>query len=108
MYGTRTYLQKRFIAFRPMVALFIGFVVLILSGCVANETPVANSTNSQPAPPTNTVNSNANQTTTEQTQTEAARVPITLPVVDALFADEQFVTEVRRVVQPTDEQFDRL
>ncbi|MEP7149412.1 MAG: L,D-transpeptidase [Acidobacteriota bacterium] len=43
-----------------------------------------------------------------ESESAASNVPITLPVVDALLSDDTFVAEVRRSVQPTDEQLDKL
>jgi lipoprotein-anchoring transpeptidase ErfK/SrfK len=80
-------------------------LLLVLIGCT-------------PSPPDagqGMVNSNANANTNanadrsaEAEDASTARIPITLPVVDALLADEAFVTEFRRSVQPSDEQFDKL
>ena len=87
--------------------ILLGFVVFVLLwvGCVSNQ-PVSN----QPATNTANTSANANTNTAAPVEVEAAtsRVPITMPVVDALLADEQFLSEVRRVVQPTDEQLDKL
>ena len=90
---------------RALILMGFVFTLLILIGCVPNQ-PVSN----QPVANTNSnavANTNTNQ---PQQQAEAAnsRLPITLPVVDALLADEQFVTELRQTVQPTDEQLDKL
>ena len=84
--------------------ILIGFVVFVLLwiGCEPRQ-PAANQQ------PSNTVaNTNGNTQQPANTETGTARVPITMAVVDALLADEQFLGEVRRVVQPSDEQLDKL
>jgi lipoprotein-anchoring transpeptidase ErfK/SrfK len=77
---------------------------------VQNQTnsnaPLSNAASSSPA---NTAsNSITNQAVPESESAAAANVPITLPVVDALFSDEDFVAEVKRSIQPSDEQLDKL
>lgn len=79
---------------------------LLLAGCVANQSnsnaPVANT-----APVNSNVNTNANQAPA-QPEAASSSAPITLPVVDALLADEAFIAEVKKSVQPSDEQLDKL
>ena len=110
MYRTRTWPEER-PAFSSLsrALILVGFtlVVLILVGCeerISNTSQQTANANTNAAPPTNT-NTNATNTNTEAA---SARIPITLPVVDALLSDEAFVTEFRRSVQPSDEQFDKL
>jgi lipoprotein-anchoring transpeptidase ErfK/SrfK len=78
-------------------------------GCVPNQSnssaPVANTTVNSTA--NSNTNTNTNQSAPE-TEVASANVPITLPVVDALLSDETFLAEVRRSVQPSDEQLDKL
>ena len=61
-----------------------------------------------PANSQNTANTNTNQTGSQPETADTSNVPITLPVVDALLSDEAFVGEVRKSVQPSDEQLDKL
>ena len=87
----------------------MGFVIVVLLfvGCVENPQPGS----SQPASNSNSnVVANTNTNVAANTSNDAAmsRIPITLPVVDALLSDEEFLKEVRRTVQPTDEQLDKL
>ena len=110
MYRTRTWPEER-PAFSSLARalILVGFtlVVLVLVGCeqsVSNTSQQTANVNTNIAPPTNT---NTNSTNTN-TEVASARIPITLPVVDALLSDESFVTEFRRSVQPSDEQFDKL
>ncbi|HEX6127206.1 MAG TPA: L,D-transpeptidase [Pyrinomonadaceae bacterium] len=108
MYRTRTWAEERpQLSTVSRVLILGGFVVgiLLLIGCVPNQ-PATNqqttTTNANTA-----VNTNTN-TAPATAETSASRIPITLPVVDALMTDEGFVAELRRTVQPSDEQFDKL
>ena len=89
--------------------LFTAVVfALVYTGCVPNQTnsnaPVSNApVNSQ-----NTANTNTNQAPSQPETADTSNVPITMPVVDALLSDEAFVGEVRKSVQPSDEQLDKL
>lgn len=84
--------------------ILLGFVVFLLAliGCTPNPQP-----SNQTVVSTNT-NSNQNAQAPATPDPAVSRVPITLPVVDALLAEDTFVAEVRRSVQPSDEQLDRL
>ncbi len=55
----------------------------------------------------NAAASNANSNK-ETSQADLQNVPVTLPVLDALLADDSFVNEVRKSVQPSDEDLDKL
>ena len=88
--------------------ILLGFTVafLLFISCVPND----QSGNIQPTANSNTSVATNTNTTSANTSNESAasQMPITLPVVDALLADEAFLTELRRSVQPTDEQLDKL
>ena len=87
--------------------LFLTLIFpLFLAGCVPNQSN-SNAPVSNTAPVNTNVNSNANQASV-QPETASSSAPITLPVVDALLADEAFVAEVKKSVQPSDEQLDKL
>ena len=87
--------------------ILVGFVIVLLLyiGCTPNQQtgnpPPANS-NTNVAANTNAAPANTSN------QGTASRIPITLPVIDALLSDEEFLNEVRRTVQPSDEQLDQL
>src|SRR5438128_12677911 len=70
-------------------------VALVLGGCSRRPTEVSKSNPPPPSPPASVI-------------TEAEAVPITLPVLDALFADESFTSELKSNLQLTDEQIGRL
>jgi hypothetical protein len=80
------------------------FVLLILGGCqaapVSNVNTAANATPSPVASATAAVPANANA--------GANNVPLTLPLVDALFADASFAANLKSELGLTDEQIERL
>jgi lipoprotein-anchoring transpeptidase ErfK/SrfK len=83
----------------------IGFALLALSSCVANNN--ANSATTNVAVNTTAAaNTNANQTAAPTAPTD--NTPITLPVVDAMFSDESFANELRSSAGLTDEQVRQL
>lgn len=107
MYRTRTWVESRSgISSLTRSLILLGFVVviLIMIGCAPGD---QRSGNGSANVNTNAVSSGSNSNS-EASGEATARIPITLPVVDALLADEGFVTEFRRSIQPTDEQFDKL
>lgn len=65
------------------------------NGATANSSPAANAT---PAATTTTTGASNN----------AASLPVTLPVLDAMFADESFAGELKSKLQLSDEQVSRL
>lgn len=108
MYRTRTEIHERAsLSNRTRAIILGGFAIglLLLVSCVQNQPP-ANQASTNP--PANTTPANTNTNAAPANGGETARIPITLPVVDALLSDEQFVAEVRRSVQPSDEQLDKL
>ena len=88
--------------------LLVG-VILFSIGC---EVPPSTSTNVNVAVNSNTVVANTNIAPTNasvENKEMAAKMPITLPVLDAMFgADESFAGELKSKIQLTDEQIDNL
>src|SRR5688572_26957937 len=109
MYRTRTglYYERFELPYLTRALILVGFsiAVVLFVSCVPNDqqgtNPPANS-NTGVASNTNSAPANTS------TESAVSRIPITLPVIDALLADEEFVAELRRSVQPTDEQLDKL
>lgn len=80
-------------------------VSLGFSSCVPNQTNSNAAVNS----PVSNVQPSANTNQApEPPEAATSNVPITLPVVDALLSDDAFLSEVKRAVQPSDEQLDKL
>lgn len=90
--------------FSYLLFIFTLFSVLMFSGC------------QQPQPTTTT---NANTVATSATpavaaspaaqpESRKATLPVTLPVLDAMFADENFAGDLKTKLQLTDEQIDKL
>jgi len=92
--------------------IFRGTAVLFIIGMLLNASCVQN--NSPTSVPNNTVgnlntgtNSNTQPVPTE-TQTKTTATVLTLPLLDALLADNDFVSEARSTIQVTDEEIDKL
>ena len=81
------------------VVVLLAFVISIcLSGCVAN-TPKTDTSTVQPSP----------SPSAEKPKVESsAHSQVTLPVLDALLANEDFVTELKTKVQLTNDQVEGL
>ncbi len=90
--------------FASYSAVFLAFV-LLLSGC---ENPAV--TNANVSPNTNAsimTNANVANTAPVNNKTTAA-LPVTLPVMDAMFFDESFKAELKTKLQLSDEQIEKL
>ena len=89
---------------RAMCALCVVALSFVASACVAE--PTTNTANSNP----NTTNAAPPAPANPPATLGAgeARVPVTLPVLDAFFHDEAFAGELKSKLQLTDEQVERL
>jgi lipoprotein-anchoring transpeptidase ErfK/SrfK len=84
-------------------AIVTAAMTITLGGCVNQPANVANNSVNNTAP--------ATQPTPTPMQASAAddnALPVTLPVLDAFFADETFASELKTKLQLTDEQIARL
>jgi len=101
-------IKKSGLAKVSAAVLSVG-AILFTIGC---EVPPSTSTNANVAVNTNTAVANANTAPTNapvENKEMAAKMPVTLPVLDAMFnADENFAGELKSKVQLTDEQIDNL
>ncbi|HEX7312679.1 MAG TPA: L,D-transpeptidase family protein [Pyrinomonadaceae bacterium] len=89
------------------LALVAALVLLAASGCTTTAptntaAPAAPATSASPAAPT------AKATPAASGASSAAALPVTLPVLDAMFADEAFAGELKSKLQLTDEQVESL
>ena len=98
-------------AFKVSSPLLTFVFVLFFAAC---EQP-PQTTQNQPEPSVNTnVNSAAAPATANTnaapptSETSAANLPVTLPVLDAMFADESFAGELKSRLSLTDEQIEKL
>ena len=86
-------------------SLVIAALFVVCGGCVQQgppqDQPVSNTS------VTTNTNSNANVATTA-TAPAASQVQVTLPLVDALMDDEEFVSQARSSLQLTDDQVQKL
>jgi lipoprotein-anchoring transpeptidase ErfK/SrfK len=88
------------------LALVAALVLLAASGCTTNAptntaAPAAPATSASPA-------AKASPSPNGSAPAAAAALPVTLPVLDAMFADEAFAGELKSKLQLTDEQVESL
>ncbi|HEX9959485.1 MAG TPA: L,D-transpeptidase [Pyrinomonadaceae bacterium] len=90
-------------------ALFFTLVSLSFYGCAP---PPQGSTNTGANTNTNPVNTtvatNTNAAKPAENNESALAMPVTLPVLDAMFSDEQFAAELKTKLQLSDEQIQKL
>lgn len=83
-------------------------LMLITTGCVTEQT----TTNTAPVNTNIAVNAtptpSASPSTIPVSEADANALPVTLPVLDAFFADEKFANELKTKLQLTDEQINKL
>src|SRR5688500_15389616 len=90
------------------LALVAAAVLLAASGCTTaaptnSAAPSAPTTSASPA-----ATPAANASAAGANGAAAASLPVTLPVLDAMFADEAFAGELKSKLQLSDEQIERL
>ncbi len=95
--------MKRFLNLYAAAALFALVFATACQPVPTGNANTANTTNTA----TNT-NALATPTPAASTSSGAANLPVTLPVLDAMFADEAFAGELKSRLQLTDEQIERL
>jgi len=87
--------------------IFSLCVIFLLSGCEA-PTPTTNANVNTNAAVANTAPPSNLSNTTAPNKESQAKMPVTLPVLDAMFSDENFAGELKSKVQLTDEQIQNL
>ncbi|HYO64103.1 MAG TPA: L,D-transpeptidase [Pyrinomonadaceae bacterium] len=90
----------------PSAALALS-LVFAASACT-NEPTGTTGTNATTNTTTNTTATPAATPAADTAAAGGANMPVTLPVLDALFADERFAGELKSRLQLTDEQVERL
>jgi len=88
------------------LALVAALVLLAASGCTTAgpaNTAAPTTANTSPAPAASPAPS-----ASPAANAAAANLPVTLPVLDAMFADESFAGELKSKLQLTDEQVENL
>ncbi len=97
---------------RTITSLSIACLALFVVGCVSAPTNTSNAgaanvnTNANAA--ATTTNTSAANTSPAANGAGASQLPVTLPVLDAMFADEAFAGELKSKLQLTDEQIEKL
>lgn len=85
-----------------LISALIFSVSLIGAGCgEIQQSPTTNTTQSTPA-------ARNTPATTATAKPKVINLPVTLPVLDAMFADETFAAELKSKLSLTDEQIEKL
>ena len=84
----------------------IASLLLALTGCAPRENTTTVDTNVNSNPINTAVNTNSVKP--PENKQAALLMPVTLPVLDAMFTDEQFAAELKSKLQLTDDQINRL
>ena len=92
-------------SFRRTVLLVVMIFTFLSAGCVTQNEQVANKSSL----PTNTTQPQPTPNTAKNSSADAQQaVPITLPVLDAFFANETFTADLKSKLGLSDEQIERL
>ena len=90
----------------------LGFIVVVSAAlslaCQPNQGPAINTTG--PVSNTNTADTAppSNTSRPANSRAQSSAMPVTMPLLDAMFADEAFADEAKQAVQLTDEQIDKI
>lgn len=91
------------------ISWFVAFVVLLAGAGCATESPNPTANKAAPAANTNAASAPAATAAPVPAATATANTqPITLPVLDAFFAQENFAAELKSKLQLTDQQVNEL
>ncbi len=104
-------MNKELMFFRcAQPALAIALATILFSACENTVTQPTNAPANAPAANTATVAASpaASPAVTTNNAPAVAALPVTLPVLDAMFADENFAGELKSKLSLTDEQIERL
>jgi lipoprotein-anchoring transpeptidase ErfK/SrfK len=105
--------EKKFAAMKlyqsKISVLFFTFILFSFYGCApqeqGNTNTIANTNNN---PVNTTAPANANVAKPAENTEAALAMPVTLPVLDAMFGDEQFAGELKTKLQLSDDQIQKL
>ena len=90
---------------RGIVLLSVLSFIAFITACVPPETSQTNQSVSNTAPPPA---ANAAPSPDAKVEEMISSAPFTMPMLDAMFVDESFVSEARMELQLTDEEIDKL
>ncbi len=93
---------------RAWFALVGLSIAAALAGCQVAPTTNTGNAPASATPPQANAPTSATPAPTAQRDAGAASMPVTLPVLDAFFADDSFANDVKARLQLTDEQLEKL
>ncbi|HYJ45487.1 MAG TPA: L,D-transpeptidase family protein [Pyrinomonadaceae bacterium] len=92
----------------PRTILVITALTITLGGCVQQTANVANTQSNVAATNTAAPTPQASPQIIKASANDENAMPVTLPVLDAFFADEAFASDLKSKLQLTDEQVEKL
>jgi lipoprotein-anchoring transpeptidase ErfK/SrfK len=101
--------SRKIYKFNPVITVILG-LLLITVGCnKPQQTQEVNSNLSTSNSSATNANVNLNTNIAQPTpKTASVKLPVTLPVLDAMFYDENFIAELKSKINLTDEEIDKL
>ncbi|MGI8638693.1 MAG: L,D-transpeptidase [Pyrinomonadaceae bacterium] len=98
--------EKRYVG-KLNLLFFLTAIILFTFGC--EPPPTTNTNVNVNAVPVNTnTNTSATPVAVEKNNNSETAMPVTLPVLDAMFTDENFAKDLKSNLQLTDEEIDKI
>lgn len=88
-------------------SILLLLIALIFAGCEQNTNQITNQ-DSQLSTNNNTTNTFAENTQADYAGARNAGMPVTMPLIDAMFTDETFAQEAKSAVQLSDEEITKI
>jgi lipoprotein-anchoring transpeptidase ErfK/SrfK len=88
--------------------VFVASSIFLIAGCEAPNQTTVNTNTNQVAVNTQSANTQTSPAPQAAGENQASNVPVTLPVLDAMFADESFAAELKSKLNLTDDQINKL
>src|SRR5215203_5012624 len=89
-------------------SILLVLLALTLFGCQQDPAPSANHAPPQAQANTTTNTAPANSAPSVPNPTQNVGMPVTMPLIDAMFADEAFAQDVKGNVQLSDEELTKI
>jgi lipoprotein-anchoring transpeptidase ErfK/SrfK len=90
------------------ISILLVLAALTLAGCQQNSNQPGNQVLPQPQANANANSGPANAAQPTQNAAQNAGMPVTLPLIDAMFTDEAFAQDVKANVQLSDEELTKI
>jgi lipoprotein-anchoring transpeptidase ErfK/SrfK len=90
------------------ISILLILLAFTLSGCQSGPNQPGNQVSTQPQANTNTNAASANTAAPAESAARNAGMPVTMPLIDAMFTDEAFAQEAKTNVQLSDEELTKI